>query len=30
LKKNFFLSSPQVTYPYRIYWCKKMGQKSDT
>ena len=25
-KKN--LSSPQVTYPYRIYWCKKMGRKS--
>ncbi len=20
----------QVTYPYRIYWCKKMGQKSHT
>jgi hypothetical protein len=31
LRKFFFLlSSPQVTYPYRIYWCKKMGQKSHT
>ncbi len=29
-KKNKNLSSPQVTYPYRIYWCKKMGQKSHT
>jgi hypothetical protein len=27
-KKN--LSSPQLTYPYRIYWCKKMGRKSHT
>ncbi len=24
-KKN--LSSPQVTYPYRFYWCKKNGSK---
>ncbi len=23
----FFFSSPQVTYPYRIYWCKKNGWK---
>ncbi len=23
----FFVSSPQVTYPYRIYWCKKNGSK---
>ncbi len=22
-KKNKNLSSPQVTYPYKIYWCKK-------
>ncbi len=30
-KKKFFFSSPQVTYPYRIYWCKKkMGRKSHT
>ncbi len=29
--KNFFFSSPQVTYPYRIYWCQtKIGQKSHT
>ncbi len=30
LRKNFFFSSPQVTHPYRIYWCKKMGRKSHT
>ncbi len=30
LRKKFFFSSPQVTYPYRIYWCKKMGRKSHT
>jgi hypothetical protein len=29
-KKNKKFSSPQVTYPYRIYWCKKMGRKSYT
>ncbi len=26
-KKNKNFSSPQVTYPYRIYWCKKNGSK---
>ncbi len=26
-KKKKIFSSPQVTYPYRIYWCKKNGSK---
>jgi hypothetical protein len=30
LRKKKKFSSPQVTYPCRIYWCKKMGRKSHT
>ena len=27
LRKKKTICSPQVTYPYRIYWCKKNGSK---